>query len=129
MNAMKTAYDQAASPAPQTLHLEGTISAEVAVVGAGITGLSTALHLAEQGSDVAIVESHEIGWGASGRNGGQVNPGLKHGPDQIVRDFCEERGSRIVALAHGAADFVGALIDRLRIFRTITTTLRRVGVV
>ena len=59
----------------------------VAVVGGGFTGLSAALHLAEQGVDVAVLEQHEPGWGASGRNGGQVNPGLKPDPDQVEADF------------------------------------------
>ena len=51
----------------------------VAVIGAGFTGLSTALHLAEAGVDVAVLEAKEIGWGASGRAFGQVVPYLKPG--------------------------------------------------
>lgn len=57
--------------------LQGERQVSVVVVGGGFTGLSTALHLAERGVDVAVLEAHEPGWGASGRNGGQVNPGLK----------------------------------------------------
>ena len=49
---------------------------DVAVVGAGFTGLSTALHLAERGYDVAIIEANRVGWGASGRNGGQLIDGI-----------------------------------------------------
>ncbi len=56
---------------------------EVAIVGAGYTGLSTALHLAERGTAVTLLEAHEPGWGAAGRNGGQVNAGLKHEPDEV----------------------------------------------
>ena len=48
------------------------------------------LHLAEQGVDVVVLEAYEPGWGASGRNGGQVNPGLKHDPDKVEADLGAE---------------------------------------
>ena len=50
--------------------LEGAVSADICVVGAGFTGVSTALTLAERGYSVALVEANRVGWGASGRNGG-----------------------------------------------------------
>ena len=56
--------------------LRGTHRFDVAVVGAGYTGVSTALYLAERGYDVALLESHRVGWGASGRNGGQLIDGF-----------------------------------------------------
>lgn len=56
--------------------LEGERTADVCVIGAGFTGISTALHLAERGYDVHVVEAHRVGWGASGRNGGQVISGI-----------------------------------------------------
>jgi gamma-glutamylputrescine oxidase len=56
--------------------LEGDLDVDVAVVGGGITGISAALHLAERGYNVALLEAQKIGWGASGRNGGQVLPGF-----------------------------------------------------
>ena len=56
--------------------LRGDVSADVCVVGAGFTGISTALHLAERGYNVHVVESNKIGWGASGRNGGQMIGGI-----------------------------------------------------
>ena len=55
--------------------LEGDTSADVCVIGAGYTGLSAALHLAQRGYKVAVLEAQKVGWGASGRNGGQVCPG------------------------------------------------------
>ena len=88
---------------------------EVAVVGAGYTGLSTALHLAERGVAVTLLEAHEPGWGAAGRNGGQVNPGLKHEPDEVERDLGEVYGPRLVRLAGEAPDYLFALIARLGI--------------
>lgn len=59
--------------------LEGTVETEVAVIGGGIAGCSTALHLAERGHRVCLLEAEEIGWGASGRSGGQLLPGIACG--------------------------------------------------
>jgi glycine/D-amino acid oxidase-like deaminating enzyme len=56
--------------------LQGAQSADVCVIGAGFTGLSTALHLAERGYKVCVVEANRVGWGASGRNGGQIIGGI-----------------------------------------------------
>ena len=69
--------------------LTGSVSADVCVIGAGFTGISTALHLAERGYNVHVVEANKIGWGASGRNGGQMIGGINgekamlkhHGPE------------------------------------------------
>ncbi|MGO9817125.1 MAG: NAD(P)/FAD-dependent oxidoreductase, partial [Acidocella sp.] len=52
------------------------VAVDVAIIGGGITGVSAALHLAERGYSVALLEAQNIGWGASGRNGGQVLPGF-----------------------------------------------------
>ena len=68
-----------APPPPPTQRLEDGTHVAVAIIGAGFTGLSTALHLAEAGVDVAVLEAKEIGWGASGRAFGQVVPYLKPG--------------------------------------------------
>ena len=65
---------------PELPELTGTQQADVIVIGGGFTGLSTALHLREARIDVAIVEAAEPGWGASGRNNGQVIPTLSR-PD------------------------------------------------
>lgn len=56
--------------------LQGEVTADVAVIGGGFTGVATALELAERGLSVALVETHKIGWGASGRNGGQITGSL-----------------------------------------------------
>lgn len=85
------------------------------IIGGGFTGLSAALHLAEQGVDVVVLEANEPGWGASGRNGGQVNPGLKHDPDQIEADFGPDLGARMVALSGNAPNVVFNLIQRHQI--------------
>ena len=64
--------------------LQGDQSADVCVIGAGFTGISTALHLAERGYDVHVVEASKVGWGASGRNGGQMIGGIA-GEENIAK--------------------------------------------
>lgn len=88
------------------------LDADVTIVGAGFTGLSAALHLAESGVSAVVLEAHTPGWGASGRNGGQVLPGLKEDPDSIERMFGEDRGGRMVRLAGNAPAELFALIER-----------------
>jgi glycine/D-amino acid oxidase-like deaminating enzyme len=101
-----------AVPAPATAPLDTDTQADVIVVGAGYCGLSTALHLAERGVRVVVLESKEIGFGGSGRNGGQVIPGLKHDPSELLRMFGPEEGQRLVDFAKGTADAVFELIDK-----------------
>jgi glycine/D-amino acid oxidase-like deaminating enzyme len=115
MTAMTNLYDQTAEPGVPAPPLDGDARADVVVVGGGFTGLSTALHLAENGARVILLEAFQPGWGASGRNGGQVNAGLKHDPDVVERDFGEDLGRRMNTLAGGAPDFVFGLIKRLGI--------------
>jgi glycine/D-amino acid oxidase-like deaminating enzyme len=92
--------------------LADDVATDVAVIGAGLTGLSAALHLAEAGRDVAVIEAAEPGWGASGRAGGQVLPGLKIDPEEMERRLGATRGRRLADWAGGAAALVFALIER-----------------
>ena len=82
------------------------------IVGAGFSGLTAALHLAEAGLSVVVLDAGEPGWGASGRNGGQVIPGLKYDPDDLVAKFGAEAGEHLARVAGGAADIVFDLIAR-----------------
>ncbi|MEZ5891671.1 MAG: FAD-binding oxidoreductase [Parvularculaceae bacterium] len=68
-------YAASANPAPARDRLSGTIETDVAIIGGGFTGVTAALSLAERGRSVALIEANRIGWGASGRNGGQVLAG------------------------------------------------------
>jgi glycine/D-amino acid oxidase-like deaminating enzyme len=106
--------DTAVAPTP-TPPLEADKSVPVAIIGGGFTGLSTALHLAEQGVQATVLEAQEPGWGASGNNGGHVNPGLKHDPDQIEADFGAELGCRMIDFAYGTTNFTLDLIRRYQI--------------
>jgi len=101
-----------APPAPPTPPLTGAQRADVLVVGAGFTGLSAALHLAEAGAKVCVLEAHEPGWGASGRNGGQVNPTLKQDPDELVRTYGAARAEPLIDAVSRSADLVFELIER-----------------
>lgn len=92
--------------------------ARCVVIGAGYTGLSTALALTSNSADdgeVVVIDALSLGGGASGRNGGQVIPGLKLNPDELVQRFGEEWGEPLVELVGGAADYVFRLIERLGI--------------
>lgn len=100
-----------AVPAPPTPPLDEAAETEVAVVGAGYAGLSTALHLARKGISVTVLEAHEPGWGGSGRNGGQVNPGLKYDPDELEQKFGQQAGAALAAFMGNAAANVFRLID------------------
>ncbi len=72
MNHVDSYYAASANGAPLSAPLSEDIEADVCVVGGGIAGISTALHLAERGYRVVLLEGHRIGWGASGRSGGQA---------------------------------------------------------
>jgi len=101
-----------AVPAPATTPLDSNAQADVIVIGAGYCGLSTALHLAERGVRVLLLEARQVGFGASGRNGGQVIAGLKHDPGELLRMFGAEPGQRLIDFANGTADAVFGLIDK-----------------
>lgn len=108
-------YAETARAAIPTPPLDGDRQTSVAIVGGGFTGLSTALALAEKGVDVTLLEAHEPGWGASGRNGGQVNPGLKHDPDVVEADFGPDLGRRMVEMSWNAPRVVFDLVKRHQI--------------
>ena len=76
MRAANSYYEASSHPAPTRPELTGTLECDVCVVGAGIAGCSAALHLAERGYRVMLLEAERVGWGASGRNGGQALPGV-----------------------------------------------------
>ncbi len=108
-------YAATARPAPETPPLAGDTRAAVAIVGAGIAGLSTALHLAERGVRAVVLDANGPGWGASGRNGGHVNPGLKEEPSAVLARFGADGGSRLLDFAYGAPDTTFDLIRRHQI--------------
>ena len=106
----------ATTPAIRTFEpLHGDAHFDVVVVGAGFMGLSAALHLAERGSTVAVVEAAVTGWGASGRNNGLLAPGLKRDPDEVLQRLGRDAGKRLLTLSGKAPRFVLDLAGRLGI--------------
>lgn len=105
-------WEQTAPPPPTTLTLDGESKADVVVVGAGFTGLSAALHLAEGGAEVAVLEAVEIGFGASGRNVGLVNAGMWVMPDELPAALGATYGVRLLDLLGNAPRVVFDLIKR-----------------
>ena len=101
-----------ANPSPVCPSLEGDAECDTVVVGGGFTGLSAALHLAEAGQRVILLEAHVPGWGASGRNGGQVNPGLKANPSETEAKYGADLGKRMVARSASGGDLVFSLIEK-----------------
>lgn len=101
-----------AEPAPATPSLEGDCETDVAIVGAGYTGLSTALHLAANGTGVICLDAERPGFGASGRNGGQVIPGFKTYPDDLIARYGVERGEAMASFGARIADDLFALVER-----------------
>ncbi len=86
--------------------------ADVAIVGGGYTGLSAALHLAEAGVDVALVEAERVGWGASGRNGGQLHSGQRRDQDWLEEHLGKQAAHRLWTLAEEAKATTLGLIEK-----------------
>ena len=84
----------------------------MAIVGGGFTGLSAALHAAEAGLRAVVLEAESPGWGASGRNGGQVDPGLYINPNKMKARFGPDIGARMVDYMGRSGQMVFDLIER-----------------
>ncbi len=108
-------WEKTAPPAPKTERLHGDISVDVAVVGAGFTGLSAALHLAEAGSRVAVIDAIDIGFGGSGRNVGLVNAGMWVMPNDLPAVLGQLHGERLLELLGNAPQSVFNLVDKHQI--------------
>lgn len=102
----------AATRAPLAAYpaLQGDRNCDLCIVGGGYTGLSAALHLAQRGYDVVLLEAHRVGFGASGRNGGQVGSGQRQDQDWIEKTAGRENARRLWDLAEEAKALVKSLI-------------------
>lgn len=105
-------YAASANPAPSRPRLEGEVSTDVCVVGGGFTGLSAALHLAERGYDVVLLEAERIGWGASGRNGGQICTGFSKGMEPIEEKLGMEAARACWEVAEEAKTLIRERVER-----------------
>ncbi|MCZ0812024.1 MAG: NAD(P)/FAD-dependent oxidoreductase [Pseudomonadota bacterium] len=108
-------YAATARPLDRFAPLRGQVKADVCIIGAGYTGLSAALHLAEAGLDVVLLEAHRVGFGASGRNGGQLGSGQRMEQDRLEKLVGPDDAAKLWDLAEDAKALVKSLIARHRI--------------
>ncbi|MBB4568010.1 NAD(P)/FAD-dependent oxidoreductase [Rhizobium leucaenae] len=108
-------WEKTAPPPPLTRPLDGDVLADVVVVGGGYTGLSSALHLAEAGIKVVLLEANEIGFGGAGRNVGLINAGMWVMPEDLPGVLGPVYGERLLELLGEAPKLVMALIEKHRI--------------
>ncbi len=99
-------YAATAKPLAPFAPLKGDVKADVCVIGGGFTGLSTALHLAEAGRKVILLEAHRVGFGASGRNGGQLGSGQRMEQDGLESLVGEADAAKLWTLAEDAKNLV-----------------------
>lgn len=105
-------WDRTAPPPPDAPELDGEHACDIAIVGAGYTGLSAALHLAEGGASVTVLEASKIGHGGSGRNAGLVNQGLWYHPGEVVEVLGADAGERLNRAYASGPSLVFELIER-----------------
>jgi gamma-glutamylputrescine oxidase len=117
-------YAVTAHPSPRRPPLTGEVETDVCIVGAGFSGLSTALHLAERGYRVTVLEAARVGWGASGRNGGQLINGYSRDLDVIEKRYGAEAARELGAMAFEGAGIIRELVERY----AIDCDLRRGGI-
>jgi len=105
-------WEKTAPPPPATQPLSGPLQADVVIVGGGYTGLSSALHLAEAGTRVVLLEGNEIGFGGAGRNVGLINAGMWVMPDDVPGVLGPLYGERLLDVLGNGPQLVMALIDK-----------------
>jgi len=97
-------WHRTAPPPPVCDTMQGDLDVDVLIVGAGLTGLRTAVSLAEAGTRTAVIDAQAIGFGASGRSGGQCNPIWRTLPDALMKKFGAEQAQRLIDTTLSAAD-------------------------
>lgn len=106
-------YAASAPARPAAPALSDALDVDVCIIGAGFTGLSAALHLAEAGFSVVVLEARKVGWGASGRNGGQLHPGLNKSSSEIRRLYGPDCALVWSGMAVQARALLHALLARM----------------
>lgn len=104
-------YAASAGAAPSYTPLKGDTDSDVCIIGAGYTGLSSAIHLAERGYKVVVLEANRVGWGASGRNGGHVGTGQRADQSSLEKWVGRETAGSLWQLGLDAVDLVCELVE------------------
>jgi gamma-glutamylputrescine oxidase len=105
-------YAASANASPERESLNDSIDVDVCVIGGGFSGLSAALHLSAQGRHVTLLEGARIGWGASGRNGGQLIHGLNASLDTIGKRYGQETANFVGSLVQEGAGVIRGFIEK-----------------
>ena len=108
-------YTATANTLPEYGALDGDVDCDVGIVGAGYTGLSAALHLAERGFKVVLLDAQRVGWGASGRNGGQLGSGQRVDQETLLAMVGADRARKLWQLAEDSKSLVKSLISKHKI--------------
>ena len=108
-------YAASANATPERARLEQNISADICVIGAGFSGLSSALHLVEKGYQVVLLESSRVGWGASGRNGGQIVNGFSRDLIEVERRYGADAARAIGEMSLEGGDIIRQRIKKYNI--------------
>jgi gamma-glutamylputrescine oxidase len=112
MEHIRSYYAASAHPAPLREPLRGAVTADVCVIGGGIAGCSTALNLAERGYQVVLLEGQRVGWGASGRSGGQAIFGFAAGQDKLIAQVGKDIARRMFDVSVEALDLLKERVAR-----------------
>ncbi|WP_439494877.1 NAD(P)/FAD-dependent oxidoreductase [Bosea sp. (in: a-proteobacteria)] len=104
-------WRQTATPAPPARALSGLVRADIAIIGAGYTGLSAAMRAIELGLKPVVLEASEVGYGASGRNGGVVSTKYRVSLSDMARSHGVEIAKRMNQLGHDAMDRIGRYVE------------------
>lgn len=99
----------------KTPQLVGDLNTDVLIVGGGFTGLSAALHLAEAGAAVIVIEAEQFGFGGSGRNAGLVNPGVWLTPQEVDERIGRQAGDKLNAALDRGPELVFELVERFKL--------------
>ncbi len=107
-------YASTAEPPSPRTPLEGEVKTSVCIIGAGYTGLSTAMHLAKAGVDCVVLEANRVGWGASGRNGGQVGCGYNKDQPYLHKHVGQDRAKKMWDISIDASSLVQTLCREIK---------------
>jgi gamma-glutamylputrescine oxidase len=108
-------YQESVGTIPKAPALTEASTADVVVIGGGLTGLATAILLAEQDLNVVILERHFIGWGASGRNGGQILPGFQKDPISMQKSYGLSKAQELWNVSQSGLNLLHSFRERYNI--------------